>query len=67
MNDKLRSYYWISLGVKAYFLMKMGQFASAAKLMRYGLSIGAFEPDNEEGSSWRTSILLNYEWSELGS
>jgi len=65
MNEKTKTYYWIVLGVNAYHLMKEGKYASAAKLMRWGLSEGVFEPDEPDGSSWRTSILLHYDWNNL--
>ena len=59
MNEKQRSYYWIVLGVRAWHYIEQGKFATAAKLMRWGLREGIFEPDDSEGSSWRTSILLH--------
>lgn len=65
MNKQMRTYYWIVSGVNAYNLMKAGKFATVARLMKWGLLNGIFEPDDSDGSSWRTSILLNYSLDEL--
>jgi len=63
MNAKTA--YWFVLGTTIYKLMKAGRYASAARLVRAGLEDGIFEPDNAEGSSWRTSILMNYRFEEI--
>ena len=60
MIKKTKTYYWFVIGVRAYHMMKESRFASAAKLIRWGLEEGVFEPDESDGSSWRTSILLHY-------
>jgi len=60
MTKDEKTFYWFVLGVRAYRAMKEGKLATAAKLMRIGLQNEIFEPDDKDGSSWRTSIILNY-------
>lgn len=64
-KKRVMAYYYIIFGVRAYHAMKQGLYAKAAHVIKRGLKNGVIEPDDDEGSSWRTSILMNYSLDEL--
>lgn len=65
MNKQAQAYLWLTTGVKLYNLMKSGRYATAAHIVKVCLDEGVFKPDDEEGSDWRTAILLNYALHEI--
>ena len=51
---------WLAMGKYLYQMLKAGQYATVAHVVRRGTANGFFE-DVDDWSSWRNAVLLNYD------